>query len=247
MYIFINQSSGAKCIELESQDEVLGYFNGSMPELLDLIKDVQKGISNQMHEPLPKRGPVEISKRRERSRAVPCVCVCVEGGANTIHNTVLSAAKNGTSSLLIKGSGRAACLMSDAVLLKDFKSSPKVLDSQQQALAALMVEDLRMKVDKKKGSYDYKDLKIRLEDSEKLLQAWKKEKYDSLNWDDFRSQHCPKWSEHKKDNAPLSEALRVEWLASLVVQKYIEKAPFCVTEKLRLVFQAADTGKCKVP
>jgi 1,2-phenylacetyl-CoA epoxidase catalytic subunit len=141
--------------------------------------------------------------------------------------------------------------MSDAVLLKDFKSSPKVLDSQQQALAALMVEDLRMKVDKKKGSYDYKDLKIRLEDSEKLLQAWKKEKYDTLNlsqnWDDFRSQHCQKWSEHKKDNAPLSEALRVEWRASLVVQKYIEKAPFCVTEKLRLVFQAADTGMCKVP
>jgi hypothetical protein len=137
--------------------------------------------------------------------------------------------------------------MSDAVLLKDLKSSPKVLDSQQQALAALMVEDLRMKMDKKKGSYDYKDLKIRLEKSEKLLQAWKKEKYESLNWDDFRSQHCQKWSGHKKDNAPLSEALRVEWLASLVVQKYIEKAPFCVTEKLRLVFQAADTGMCKVP
>ncbi len=236
---------------MESQNnEVLGYFNGSMPKLLHLIKDVQKGIASQMHKD-PKMSKTEkaakIFTRRERPLAVSCVCVCVEGGPSTI-NTVSSAAEAGTSCLLIKGSGRAACLMSDAVLLKDSKSSPKGLDSQQQALEALMVEDLRMKKDLKKGSYDYKKLVIDLAANAKVLQDWKKKNHDSLNWDDIRSQHCPEWSRHKKDNAQLAEALRFEGRALLVFQKYrmIGKDPFCVTEKLLLVFKAADTGMCKV-
>ena len=68
-----------------------------------------------------------------------------------------------------------------------------------------------------------------------------------LDWQAFREQNCQEWTRFKKDNLPLSEALKIEWHASQVVQKYMVKLPFCVTQKLHMVFEAAETGMCKVP
>mmetsp|Transcript_27590 Transcript_27590/g.65469 ORF Transcript_27590/g.65469 Transcript_27590/m.65469 type:complete len:1092 (-) Transcript_27590:365-3640(-) len=46
-----------------------------------------------------------------------CVCVCVQGGPGTA-DTVLSAARAGTPILLVRGSGKAADLIADSVLLQ---------------------------------------------------------------------------------------------------------------------------------
>jgi hypothetical protein len=242
-----------KCFEVESRDEVLGYFHGTMPELLTLIKNVQKDIQGRMNKTpkMLKKEKPKISMHRERPvpHEVPMVCVCVQGGPGTI-NTVLSAAKNGTACLIVKGSGRAACLISDAVLLKDLKSSSKAHDTQQEALAAFIVKDLGMIIDK-----SYQKLLSRLHRCQKLLQEWKKEEdgkrklkeLGEWDWEAFREQYCQEWSRYKKDNAPLSEALKIEWHALQVVQKYMAKLPFCVTQKLHMVFEAAETGMCKVP
>ena len=252
--------SETKCFEVESRDQVLGYFHGSMPELLKLIKDVQNDIQTRMNKTpkMLKKEQPKISTHRERPlpHEVPMVCVCVQGGSGTI-NTVLSAAKNGTACLVVKGSGRAACLISDAVLLKDLKSSSKARDTQQEALAAFIVKDLGMIIDK-----SYKKLLNRLHRCQKLLQEWKKEKEQELkkgadrnkklnhsgelDWEAFREQHCQEWSRYKKDHPPLSEALKIEWHASQVVQKYMAKLPFCATQQLHMVFEAAETGMCKV-
>jgi hypothetical protein len=51
------------------------------------------------------------------------VCVCVEGGPGTIA-TVYHAVKNLTPVLLVRGSGRAANLLSDAVLAVNGKNDP---------------------------------------------------------------------------------------------------------------------------
>jgi hypothetical protein len=244
--------SEKKCFEVESRDEVLGYFHGSMPELLKLIKNVQNDIQGRMNKTpkMLKKEQPKIFKHRERPvpHEVPMVCVCVQGGPGTI-NTVLSAAKNGTACLIVKGSGRAACLISDAVLLKDLKSSSKAHDTQQEALAAFIVKDLGMIIDK-----SYKKLLSRLHRCQKLLQEWKREEdgkrklndLGELDWEAFREQYCQEWSRYKKDNPPLSEALKIEWHASQVVQKYMAKLTFCVTQKLHMVFEAAETGMCKV-
>ena len=246
--------SGSKCFEVCQEGDELGYFNGSMPELLELIQAVQKDIVSKIHKPPPKilqegRANRAIGRKRRLPQEVPMVCVCVEGGPGTI-NTVVNAAKNSTACLLVKGSGRAACLLSDAVLLKDLKTSPKVLDSQQEAFTAFLVKDLGMRMDKKQGSFDYHLLLSRLDRSEKLMQTWKKKQEETqrklVDWDVFRGQCCREWFRYKKDNPLLSEALRIEWLASLLVQNYFAKTPFCVTRTLHSVFEAADTGKCKV-
>jgi hypothetical protein len=237
--------SETKCFEVESRDEVLGYFHGCMPELLKLIKNVQNDIQRRMNKTpkMLKKEQPKISTQRERPvpHEVPMVCVCVQGGPGTI-NTVLSAAKNGTACLIVKGSGRAACLISDAVLLKDLKSRSKAHDTQQEALAAFIVKDLGMTNDK-----SYQKLLCRLHRNQKLLQEWKEEEgLGELDWEAFREQYCQEWSSYKKANPPLSEALKIEWHALQVVQKYMAKLPFCVTQKLHMVFEAAETGMCKV-
>ena len=243
--------SETQCFEVESRDEVLGYFHGSMPELVELIKNVQTDIQKRKNKnpKMLKKGKPKISTNKERPlpHEVPMVCVCVQGGPGTINN-VFSAAKNGTACLIVKGSGRAACLISDAVLLKDLSS--KARDSRQEALAAFIVKDLGMIMDK-----SYKKLLSLLHGSAKLLQEFKKEldskrnldQLKELDWQAFREQNCQEWTRFKKDNLPLSEALKIEWHASQVVQKYMVKLPFCVTQKLHMVFEAAETGMCKVP
>ena len=236
--------SETQCFEVESRDEVLGYFHGSMPELVELIKKVQNDIQKRKNKnpKMLKKGKPKISTNKERPlpHEVPMVCVCVQGGPGTINN-VFSAAKNGTACLIVKGSGRAACLISDAVLLKDLSS--KARDSRQEALAAFIVKDLGMIMDK-----SYKKLLSLLHGSAKLLQEFKKEKRNLyLDWQAFREQNCQEWTRFKKDNLPLSEALKIEWHASQVVQKYMVKLTFCVTQKLHMVFEAAETGMCKVP
>jgi hypothetical protein len=63
------------------------------------------------------------SASKRKSSAIPAVCVCVEGGPGTIA-TVYHAVKNLTPVLLVRGSGRAANLLSDAVLAVNGKNDP---------------------------------------------------------------------------------------------------------------------------
>ena len=247
--------SGATCFEVVHEDEMLGYFKGSMPDLVMLIKEVQTDIAQKMHKPpaeiKKEAGAVDrvLSSERPVPHEVPMVCVCVEGGPGTI-NTVLSAAKNGTACLLVKGSGRAACLISDAVLLRDLKTTPKVLDHQQEAMLAFLHNSMGMRRDPKTGLFDYRELSNRLGRSQKVLEAWHKKEHKDTDWNDFRAQYCQEWSRVKKDDPTLSEALRIEWHAAVLVQKQYITNPaatrFCITQKLQSAFQAAETGMCKV-
>jgi hypothetical protein len=247
--------SGATCFEVVHEDEMLGYFKGSMPDLVMLIKEVQTDIAQKMHPPPAKikkeAGAVErvLSSERPVPHEVPMVCVCVEGGPGTI-NTVLSAAKNGTACLLVKGSGRAACLISDAVLLRDLKTTPKVLDHQQEAMLAFLHNSMGMRRDPKTGLFDYRELSNRLGRSQKVLEAWHKKEHKDTDWNDLRAQYCQEWSRPKKDDPTLSEALRIEWRAAVLVQKQYITNPaatrFCITQKLQSAFEAAETGMCKV-
>jgi hypothetical protein len=54
---------------------------------------------------------------------IPLVSVCVQGGIGTV-DTVLQACKSGTPTLLVRGSGKAADLLSDAVSLQYSPSHP---------------------------------------------------------------------------------------------------------------------------
>lgn len=177
--------------------------------------------------------------------------VCVQGGPGTI-DTVLNAAVNGTPCLLVKGSGQAACWMSDAVLLKHSKTSPKVLDAQQEALSRFLVHDLKMKRDKT-HSFNYVELVERLRETQKLLENAKavfdQKQQKSKSWDQFREQICHAWSDDKESEGPaLSEAMRIEWLASLFVKKHYMRnlSAQCVTARMKQVFEAANTGMCSV-
>jgi hypothetical protein len=67
--------------------------------------DVRGGRSNASHEAPILEAPI------------PHVSVCVQGGPGTV-DTVLKACRSGTSALLVRGSGQAADLLSDAVCLQ---------------------------------------------------------------------------------------------------------------------------------
>ena len=76
---------------------------------------------------------------------VPLVSVCVEGGPGTL-DTVFESVKNATPNLLVRGSGRAADLLSDFVLLRYSEShSAHVLhrDYKQKKLYHFLFHDLK--------------------------------------------------------------------------------------------------------
>ena len=61
-----------------------------------------------------------------------CVCLCTQGGPGTV-DTVLHSAKGGTPVLLVRGSGKAADLISDAVLLQYAGSHPAYIKHRNHA------------------------------------------------------------------------------------------------------------------
>jgi len=240
-----------KCFQLMQRSEELGYFQGSLPELAEAMRDVEKEVATKVHKP-----PVTAKKKKSRADKavskekrpvppeVPMVCVCVEGGPNTI-DTVLDAARLGTACLLVKDSGRAADWLSDAASLKDVKMRPKVLDLPQQAFMHFLEKDLGMKSGK--DGFNYKELVSRLGDNLGLLKAYK-EKPEIKDWVTLR-ERCEQWYTHEKDDPALSEAMRVEFSACQLVQKHYFKSGslrFCVTDKMKLVIEAASTDMCQV-
>ena len=240
-----------KCFQLIQQGETLGYFEGSLSELEVKMRDVEQHVANIMQKP-----PVAAKKKRLHRAdiavnkeirpvppEVPMVCVCVEGGPGTI-DTVLDAAKLGTACLLVKDSGRAADWLSDAVSLKDVETRPKVLDMPQQAFMHFLEKDLRMKSGKK--GFNYKELVSRFSDSLVLLMAYKAEQ-KIKKWETL-SERCAQWHVHQKDDPALSEAMRLEFVASELVKTHYNKGVvpgFCVTEKMKKVFEAANTHMCQ--
>jgi hypothetical protein len=60
---------------------------------------------------------VEQDTKNFESSSVPLVSVCVQGGKGTV-DTVRAAVENGTPVLVLRGSGKAADLISDAVMLQ---------------------------------------------------------------------------------------------------------------------------------
>lgn len=84
---------------------------------------------------------------------IPLVCVCVQGGPFTV-DTVLQACQSGTPALLVRGSGKAADMLSDAVLLQytsSHKAYVKTRDSKQLAFWKFMERECDMTQD---STYD---------------------------------------------------------------------------------------------
>lgn len=81
-----------------------------------------------------------MSDERSSTQPTPAVCVCVQGGPGTV-STVMHAVLNETPVLLVKGSGNAADLIADAVLLRFGHENSRqlsVLTDNQRALSALI-------------------------------------------------------------------------------------------------------------
>lgn len=68
---------------------------------------------------------------------VPVVCVCVQGGPGTV-STVLGAVTNGTPALLVRGSGKAADLIADMILLRQNDDTAVSLSPRQDRLGKFL-------------------------------------------------------------------------------------------------------------
>jgi hypothetical protein len=91
---------------------------GRSSENAEICKVLQEKQIGWQGARLPKRAAVDSDADDDSSEAqrhISAVCVCVQGGATTIEK-VLEAVKNGTPVLLVKGSGKAADLLSDAMI-----------------------------------------------------------------------------------------------------------------------------------
>jgi hypothetical protein len=181
---------------------------------------------------------------------------------------VKDAVMNATPALLIKGSGQAACLMADAVVIKDYTTSTNqktMLDEQQQKLLTFV--EFMMFVFQiqsgKQGKFNYTKLIECLKESSRKLEIAVRTQLSSNNlassakWAKFREVFCFESTripmseryvgEEARVSAPQS-AMRVEREGAILVgQTYrMETSQFSVCELLCNVFQAANTGKCHV-
>lgn len=73
----------------------------------------------------------------EKSDDVPLVSVCVQGGPGSV-GTVLAAVQQNIPSLLVRGSGKAADLIADAVVLKHVTDLPPNVREQALLLELLV-------------------------------------------------------------------------------------------------------------
>ena len=179
-------------------DQDLGIFDGTLTDLLKLVSDVicaEKAKDTQdgtLRKAAAEKQAAAIknSHKRRCPEEVPLVSVCVQGGPGTV-DTVLDAVVNGTPSLLVKGSGQAACILSDAVLLKhtnNLEDQNGMFDDKQQALSHFLSHDLKM--ERKRGALDYKELVRRLTANSKQLEA----EIKHADWNKFRHDECRDWN-----------------------------------------------------
>jgi hypothetical protein len=260
------------------EQEQLGIFHGTLVDLIKLVADSitsTKAHDEQGRAKTHMQSHIDLSNNRKRAypEEVPLVSVCVQGGPGTV-DTVLNAVVNGTPSLLVKGSGQAACLMSDAVLLKhtrNLEDQNGMFDDKQQALSNFITKELKM-TRKQDGSFDYNALVNRLAINHKQLEHEKQ----NADWPRFRTEECSGW--YTKGSSPhlkrlstnvatsgklrrqesikqlergrdtLQDAMRIEHEAALVVANVygMRNQPFCVTDLLRKVFEAVRRAFCGV-
>ena len=114
----------------------------------------------------------------QTNEAVPLVCVCVQGGKNSV-NTVLHAVQNGTPSLLVLGSGKAADLISDAVMLQFPPSHPAYLrhrkPRQERFWEFLCMCDIQAEIAPIDGRYHWGEVIKSIEQHKRLLENAKKD------------------------------------------------------------------------
>ena len=182
----------ADCIKVTHRGELLGVFKGHVVDLVKLVHEEPKQRQQSLLQVKPqvKKHAATGIQKHMMPEEVPLVSVCVQGGPNTV-DTVRNAVVNSTPSLLVKGSGKAACLMSDAVLLKctkNLQDQKGIYDNKQHALSQFFTEDLQMKRDAQ-GSFDYKKLVARLKFN--TLKLKNKKKYRrNMDWPRFRREEC---------------------------------------------------------
>ena len=282
-------AGGCNTFVVKHLQATLGHFYGHLDDLEKIIYEVDMGIakedvaknrsssvrktlrlqrSGSSFKGFPEKGKTPAiptpSVGKNGPEEVPLVSVCVQGGAGTVR-TVKDAVMNATPALLIKGSGQAACLMADAVVIKDYKNSRNqktMLDEQQKKL--LQFVDFIMFVfqieSDTKGSFSYTKLIECLRENSMQLEAAMKTYLATHNsssnskWAKFRKAFCfeftliPMSERFVGVETPLASAMRVEGEGSLFVSKTYEMdtSQFLVCEMLCNVFQAANTGKCQV-
>ncbi|XP_071824925.1 transient receptor potential cation channel subfamily M member-like 2 isoform X3 [Apostichopus japonicus] len=120
---------------------------------INLRSKLEKEISEQ-----------KVTKESNETLNVPSVCVVVEGGPNTIR-TVCEAVKNGTPSLIIGGSGRAADVL--AYAFKKARSVTKKVRGKNGTIREekriIISETVRVKVASMlKNIFGEKDLELHL-------------------------------------------------------------------------------------
>ena len=94
-------------------------------------------------------------------RGVPVISICVQGGPGSI-NTVLDAARNGTPCLVVRGSGKAADLIADCVLMRfspehDLGLEVTARDERQKDLISFLVEHCGLDADPDSDASDVID------------------------------------------------------------------------------------------
>ena len=114
--------------------------------------------------------------------SIPLVSVCVQGGQYTI-DTVHQACKSGTPVLLVRGSGKAADLLSDTVNLQYSPSHPrhvrnldtKLIQKQHafRKFISLCCVDLRDSDET--NEYDWKKVIDHVEDQINFCEKWEKD------------------------------------------------------------------------
>jgi hypothetical protein len=112
---------------------------------------------------------------------IPLVSVCVQGGQYTI-DTVHQACKSGTPVLLVRGSGKAADLLSDAVNLQYSPSHPrhvrnldtKLIQKQHKFRKFIRLCGVHLRYSHETNEYDWKKVIDYVEDEINVCEKWEK-------------------------------------------------------------------------
>ena len=183
---------GARCIKVMHRKETLGDFRGKLVDLIKLVSDAAtnaRQLQAQGKRQVQRQATIGCHKQ-ELPEIVPRVHICIDGGPGSVF-TVCDIATGGRGCLLVKGSGRAACLLSDAVLLKNTRNMEDkkgIYDEKLLALSDFLTKELGMKRDGA-GGFDYTQLACLLTQCFRQLEV-KRSQFAAMDWPKFRQVEC---------------------------------------------------------
>ena len=248
--------------EVKNQKKHLGFFKGSLEKLEDLIYENEKAVRKLSPARDTGKEMLSLSNFSKQKQGVheevPLLCVVVQGGPNSI-DSIMDSVENGSPVLLVKGSGMAACLMSDAVILMK-PDEDASYDRRLQRLCDFILklqDDYNLKLQDEeqrgtKGSFKYTELIACFSRNHGLLVDDMKRKELDDNWPLYRQHHCADWAGEK--DLRLKEAFEIETRVARIAAQYMtgsfrngeDTFPRCITGIFAKVFAIADAELCQV-